>query len=1056
MRKIVEFFIRYEVPVNIIIVGVIAFGILGMLNTKSSFFPLVPTNFISVGIVYPGASPAQIEEGIVSKMEEEMKGIVGIERITSRSYENAANISVELEKGVDANVALQEIKNAVDGVTALPGDMENPIVAKVENLVSTMGFTVSGDGVDLRTLKSIARQIESDLLKIEGISQVELSGYPEEEIEIAVRELDLRAYDLTFQDIAVAVANMNIITTGGTIKTKDENYTIRVSNRNYYADEIDHIVVKTTASGNVIRLKDIATVRDKFNESPDRISVNGNLAVFISVSNTNEEDLLVTAKDLKRYIKEFNHQNNNLQIEIIDDRAKVLNQRTNLLLKNGAIGILLVLIMLSIFLDFRLAFWVSLGMVFSLTGFFIFADYFGVTINVLSLFGLIMILGILVDDGIVIAENIYHHHELGKSRQEAAIDGMMEVLPAITSAIFTTIIAFTTFFFVAGRIGTFFTEVSLVVIITLTISLFEALIILPSHLAHSKAMSMGEGRKGWVINRWGDQLMKWLRDNIYAPAIHFILRAKLLGMAIFVGLAMITFGAFKGGVISFEFFPSIDSDEANVSLTMPQGTNETITDSIINYIESKVWETADEFEKQFPGMPAVRFVERRLGPGTNRASLNIYLLEGQDRKFSAPVFSNSLRAKVGPVYGVESLLFDARSNFGGSPIAISLGSRNEEELKGAVEFLKAKMGEDDRIADITDDDPEGVKEINVQLKPNAPLLGFTLGNVMQQVRGGFFGQQAQRLQRGRDDIRVWVRYDREDRSSIRDLDNMWLKSPTGNRVPFSEIADYSIKRGEVSINHSDGARVISVNANASSESINATEVLGEIKADLIPQVLASFPSISVNYEGQNRTADQTTSTLGPAALRSLVIILFVIALTFRTYTKQLLFLPIILLSMIGVGWGHNIMGLSVNVLSMLGIIALIGILVNDGLVLMAKLNTNIKQGMEYDDALFEACKTRFRPIFLTTVTTMAGLGPLMFETSRQAQFLIPMAASIVFGIAFATVLTLFLLPIMLSNHNRAKRFFTWLFTGKKMSGEKVERAYIEMGDEKYKFDHHEE
>ena len=665
MRKIIEFFIRYVVPVNVTIIGIMIFGVIGALSTKSSFFPLVPNNMVAVQIGYPGASPAEIEEAIVQKMEENMKGIKGVDRITSTSFENGASITVELEKGVDANVSLQEIKNAVDAVTGLPGDMENPIAYVIENAASTMDFTVSGEGVDLRTLKLVAREIETDLLAIDGISQVSLSGFPAEEIEIAVDENKLRAYDLTFRDIAQAVANTNIITTGGTIKTPDEDYTIRVRNRFFYADEIDHTVVKTTPSGSIIKLKDVAVVSDRFNESPDRINVDNNMAVAVNVRNTNEEDLVSTSANLLAYIKTFNETHDNLKLEVLSDRAKILNQRTRLLIENGIMGILLVLLFLSIFLDLRLAFWVALGLTVSFFGFFIFASTFGVTINVLSLFALIMVIGILVDDGIVISENIFHHYEMGKNNVQAAVDGTMEVMPAVVSAILTTMVAFTTFYFVDGRLGNFFSEVTTVVIITLGISLLEALIILPSHLAHSA--SLKRDRKPFKINVWGDRVMVFLRDRIYGPSIHFMLRNKILGIAIFVMLFMLTIGGLQGGIIQSTFFPRISSDRADISLTMPQGTNEDITDSIISFIETKVWDAQDAIDDKYglTEKSGVRFVEKRIGPGTNSARLRVFLLEGEERPFAAQEFSADVRKRVGPVYGVESLLYDAGSNFGG-------------------------------------------------------------------------------------------------------------------------------------------------------------------------------------------------------------------------------------------------------------------------------------------------------------------------------------------------------------------------------------------------------
>ena len=678
---------------------------------------------------------------------------------------------------------------------------------------------------------------------------------------------------------------------------------------------------------------------------------------------------------------------------------------------------------------------------------FIFAGSLGVTINVLSLFGMIIVIGILVDDGIVIAENIYHHYESGKNPIQAAIDGTMEVIAPVTSAIITTLIAFSTFFFLDGRMGEFFSEVAVIVMLTLSISLVEALIILPSHIAHSRALS--KDQKTYWFNKLADRFISWMRDRVYGPYLRFFLKNKFFGLAIPVMLLIITLGAMSGGIIRFTFFPAIASDRVSITLRMPQGTSETITDSLITRIEAAVWRVNEDFTKrQEDHKQVVENVIKQIGPGTANASLRVNLLPGEERDFPAFAISTAINDEVGPLYGAEAVEFGSGSNFGGKPVSISLMSNNIEELKGAKLLLKSALEKNPLLKDIADNDPAGIKEIEITLKDNAYALGFQLSDVISQVRSGFFGYQVQRFQRRRDEIRVWVRYDRDWRSSIKNLDDMRVISPTGNRVPLSEIADYSIARGEISINHLDGRREISVDADLRDPKDSATEIMANVKDEMMPQITAQFPTVYASFEGQNREANKVTASAALVLPIIIFLILIIIIFTFRSFSQPLMLILMVPFSLIGVAWGHWIHNFPVNVLSYLGVIALVGIVVNDGLVLIGKFNGFLREGLKFDDALFEAGKSRFRAIFLTSLTTVAGLTPLIFEKSRQAQFLIPMAISIAYGIMLATLLTLVMLPLMLSLGNNMKVYWKWLWTGNKPTKEEVERAIIEQKTEK--------
>ena len=1072
MRKLIAYFIKHSVAVNVVLFTFLIFGAYGAFTLKSSFFPLIDSKNININVTYPGASPQEVEEGIVLKIEDNLKGLNGVARVTSTSRENSGTINVEIKKGKDIDFMLLEVKNAVDRVPSFPVGMEPLIVAKQEALRPTITFAISGKNISLATLKEIGRQVENDLRAIEGISQIQISGYPEEEIEIAINETNLLAYNLSFAEVSQAINQASLISTGGTIKTNAEEYLIRANARSYYANELSNLIVKADNSGRSIRLKDIAIVRDRFSETPNANYFNGDLAINITITSTNTQDLIASADKTKEYIEIFNQKYDNVQLNVVRDLSITLVQRKALLTKNAFVGMLLVLLFLSLFLNTRLAFWVAFGLPVAFLGMFMFAGYFNVTINVLSLFGMIIVIGILVDDGIVIAENIYQNYEKGKTPEEAAIDGVMEVLPAILSAILTTILAFGIFLFLDGRIGEFFGEVSVVVILTLVVSLVEALIILPAHLAHSRALRNEDkvertGLAGLFqklfsglryINQLGDHIMVWLRDRVYSPILRFGLKYKILTFSFFIVFFILTKASVQGGIIRGAFFPRIASDRIAVTLNMPNGTNAKVTDSIISFIETKAIEVTNEINKEYIGEDSkkhlVENMIRNIGPGSSSASLIINLLPGEERPnvITSNLVTNRLRERVGPVIGVESLVYGSGGNFGGRPVSVSLLGNDITELKAVKAELKQSLQSNRLLKDVTDNDPAGIKEIRLTLNENAYALGLNLRTVMGQVRAAFFGAQAQRFQRGQDEIRVWVRYDKQNRSSINNLDNMRIATPNGQRIPLKEIANYRIERGDVAINHLEGRREIQVSADIKdAKKTSATDIMAEIRGEIMPEILSKYPTVTPSYEGQNRERLKLMNSLAPVGLTVLALIYIVIAFTFRSYGQPLMLLLLIPFSLPAVAWGHWIHDFPINILSMLGIIALIGIMVNDGLVLIGKFNNNLKDGMLFDNALYEAGRSRFRAIFLTSITTVAGLAPLIFEESRQAQFLIPMAVSIAYGIGFATLLTLIVLPIFLAFSNWAKRQIKWLITNDKITKEEVERV-VKTQDKVYHYE----
>ena len=1051
----------------------IVFGISGVIALKSSFFPLIDSKFISINAIYPGASPQEVEEGVIYKIEENLKGIPGIIRVTSTSRENSGSILVETDESFELNAILFEVKNAVDKVPSFPADLEPIVITKIEEQQPTVIFSLTGKNIDLKSLKNISKNIEKDIRNIEGISQVSLSGFPDEEIEISLTEADLIKYNLSFEEVLRSVSNTNILSTGGNIKTDKEEFLIRASNKNYYANEIHNIIIRSSPDGKKIRLSDVAKIRDQFSETPLSSTVNNDTAIILTVTSTNNEDMMDSAEKINQYIEEFNTINADLKLTALKDYSIALRQRTNLLLENGGLGIFLVLIFLSLFLNIRLAFWVAFGLPISFLGMLIFAGEFDITINLMSLFGMIVVIGILVDDGIVIAENIFRHYEQGKSPEQAAVDGTMEVLPAIVSAIITTLIAFSTLLLLAGDVGNFFGEVAMIVILTLIVSLVEALIILPSHLAHSKALrNKEEIRSNFVfkffkymrsVNNKGFEIMRWLRDKIYSPTLKFALKNRFLSFSGFIAALYLTISSVFGGIIGVTFFPMIDSDAVTVDLKMPMGTNVKVTDSIISVIENHAIEIGKEFEEKYmqnDSRELIEHIQKNIGNsadnmsmvkgfgdlgGSSTASLEIFLLDSENRpqEIRAPEMANMIRERTGEIIGAEKFVVDGGANFGGSPVAISLLSDDISELKNAKSELMQQLRLNPKLTDIASNDPEGIKEIDIKLNDNAYLLGLSYAYVMKQVRAAFFGVEAQRFQRGEDEIKVWVRYDQNTRSLVKRLEEMRILAPNGARIPLNEIAEYKIERGEVSINHLDGSREIQVNANLLDPTDSASDIVFSVQNSIIPPLTEKYPSLKVSFEGQYREANKTIESSKVVFPLALFLIFCTIGFVFRTYSQPFLLLLLIPFSLTTVAWGHLLHGFPINVISLLGIIALIGILVNDGLVLISKFNSNLRDGMSFDDSIFSAGLERFRAIFLTSITTIAGLAPIILEKSFQAQLLKPMAISIAYGIGYATFLTLILLPILISFTNSLKVSFSWLLSGKKPNKRDVEAPIVE-------------
>ena len=1040
MKGLTAYFIKYKVAVNTVMVLIFIFGYFGLKNTRSSLFPETESRTIQVQIIYPGAAPEEVERGVVLQIEDDVKGVTGVERISSVSQENGGVITVEVIKGFDTDVVLQDVKNAVDRIPSLPDGMEPIRTFKLENIRPAVSFALSGAGLDLEALKVVARRAEQDLRGVEGISKVELSGFPEEEVEVAFREDDLRANNLSFAQAAAAVRGTNVDVTGGKIKTLDEELLIRVRDKRMDAEGLRNAVVRAGADGRVLRLKDVADVRDTWADDPARNYVNGVPSVVVTVSSTVSDDILFIAETTLKYMEDFNTRNTAVKATLINDATTVLRQRIDMLVSNGIQGFFLVLITLALFLNWRLALWVAVGIPVAFAGMFILAPGF-ITINVMSLFGMILVVGILVDDGIVITESIYQEYERGLPPVEAAFVGLNKVLPAVISSVLTTVAAMSTFFFIEGRLGDFAPALAFVAIAALMFSLVEAALTLPAHIAHSKGLSRGKKNR---VEAYMDGFMSRLRDQRYGSFFDRIMRHKMLTVGISFFLLAVTIGSVGAGIIKTTFFPVIERDDIAVDLEMVTGTRDHLVFAELQRIEKLVWQVNDELSTgREDSLDVVLKVQTIMGPRAEQGKLNIILLDGETRGFKSEEITNRLRERVGAVPGVQNLTFGLTTPFG-KPVSVSLRSNDLKELNAAKLELRAELQKLPMLRDVVDSDRPGNREVVLKLKEKAQLLGLSMQEIVGQVRQGFFGLETQRVQRGEDEVKIWMRYAEEERASLRDLEDMRIRTTDGRQFPLSELASYHIERGIRAINHLDGKREVRVEADLSSSAQSATDAQALVANDIMKPLLASHPGLSYSFEGQGEQSRKVGSSAMRVLPITLIIMFAMIVLTLRSFWQMLAVLLCIPLGFIGIGWGHWIHGVQISLFSFFGMIALIGVMVNDSLVLLSAFNDNMKEGMTFYKALRDAALSRLRPILLTSITTVAGLLPITLNKSFQAQFLVPMAITVAYGLAIATFVTLIVLPVLIAALNEARRALGWVWNAELPTPESVEPAVKEL------------
>lgn len=1051
MKQLISFFIRRPIWANAIIVLTILFGFTAIVSMDKSFFPEQDPNRIGISVFYNGASPLEMEEGVTVKVEQALKGISGIDEIHSTSSENIASINVVAYKDADLDEVLRDVENAVDGINSFPDGAEKPTIVKQRGFMNSRAsfLSLSGD-VDILKLKETAEKIEDDLLNTDAISQVLKDGYPATEFSIEIKEEQLLRYNLKFDDVANAIRMNNRDVSAGSVKTDGEEFLIRAKAKQNTILGIKDLIVRTTNTGDIITIGDVADVKYDFADSPVKSYVNGNRNVTLTVMKLETEDLGDISDEVKKYVDEFNAKHEDMKLTIMFQFYDMLKQRIDMLLNNGFLGLLLVLIVLGLFLNLRLSIWVAAGIPISFLGMFIVGALYGITINMISLFGMILVVGIIVDDGIVIAENIYAHYEKGKTPYQATVDGTMEVISSVFTSVLTTVTAFSVLLFIEGMEQ--MQEMAFVVIASLLFSLVEAFLVLPSHL-RSKKLQKKENSNTFFsrIKQGVENSVMFLKDKVYGAILASILyKKRLRRVLVFFPLVFIIIIStlLATGVIRSTFFPAIPFDDFKVEFAYKSGEPVDRTTEYMWYCYEKVMEVKYELEEEYKDtlityVSAVVGGTEELGESGTHAGMVRVSLDVEGAEISSFEIAKRVEDKIEKDPLLEKFMVGGGNRWG-KPVEIALKGDDYRQIKEAKDYLKKELAKMPELKDITDNGGQGNREILLKLTEKARLLGLTHLDITKQIRQGFFGEEVQKLILGTEEVRVWVRYPEEDRRSLGQLDAIKIKTATGQLIPLKELVDYEIERGVVNIKHYDGIREIRVDAAQVDAYASTSDINLKIKEEIAPKLQANYPGVKVEFRGQAEAAEKSGTSMAIIMLILIMLMLLILSLNFNSLWQGLMFFLIILIGPFSAMLGHGMEHAPFSLLSVWGVIALMGVLVNDAIVFLDKYNRNLKEGMNPTDAAFEAGLSRFRAIVLTSVTTIAGLYPLILEPSFQAQFLIPMAISVAYGVLFGTIFILLFFPLLILFFNDTRRAFKWLWTGVKPTQEEVEPALIDL------------
>ncbi len=1062
MRRFIAIVIRNTVLVNVLMLLILLLGGLASAIMVKELFPKIAVDTLLVQVAYPGADPEEVEEGVSRKIEEAIDGIEGIKRYTTISAENGATSAIEIEESASIDDVYTDVRNAIDSVSTFPEDAEKPIISEISINEELINLAVWSDQPE-RVMKEFAEDLKDELQALPSVSQVSIFGTRDYEIAIEVSEERLREFGLSFADVASAIQRSSLNLSGGLLRTKGEEIRLRTLGRRYEGGEFAEIVVLARPDGEIITLDHIATVKDAFVEDRVLSTFNGRPSIMIAVSKTENEDAFKIVEEVREFIKAKQvGLPEDLNLTLWADRSEFIRVRINLLVGNGLIGLAIVFLALWLFLEIRLSFWVTMGIPISLSGGLLIMWLVGASINTMSLFGLIMVLGIVVDDAIIVGEAIYVHRRSGDPPMLAAVNGVMEVGMPVLAAVTTSIIAFLPLMFVDGIMGKFVKILPVAIIASLTVSLIESLFLLPSHLNNLPDMShppQPARLSPRRLRKTIDTAIDFVILRVYKPFVNKAVQHRYVSVSIACAVLMMTLGLVMGGFVKYVIFPETDANDVIASIEFPDGTPLHVTDDAIQQTRDALSRLLEKYELEdgetivknihmVAGIAGAEAFERFTPSSANNLGhIRVELVDGLDRGVTAQDMMVDWENEVGRIPGaVKQTFASLEQGPPGAPIEIALKGDDLGTLLAVSEELKAHLQTYDGVYQIGDTYRPGKNEMRIKLRPEARTLGLTLDDLARQVYAGFYGEEALRLQRGRDDIRVKVRYTAKERSRLAELEQVRVRTPQGFEVPFYTVAQVSFERGYSDIVREDGRQIISVTAENDPRRANADEVLANIRETILPDLEREYPGFSWSFQGMQRDSREAFAGLFPRFGVALIGIFFVIASIFRSYVQPLVIMLAVPFGMVGAILGHYVMDMNLQMFSVFGMVALTGVVVNDAIVLIEAYNTLVARGVKVLDAIVQAGTRRFRAIMLTTVSTVGGLFPLIMEKDAQAQIVIPMALSLAGGVLFSTALTLVIIPCLLGILSDARCLVSWMYRGRWPSREELEPARLRLVD----------
>lgn len=1015
--------IQNPVATNLLMIILLLWGLVAWFQIPRETFPEFEFDIITISVAYPGSTPDEVEESIVTRIEEIISQVNGIEEITSSSSESVGVVTVKVSAGFDLRKVKDEIESQVNQINTFPRDAEKPRIVQVARKQPAILVGIHGD-LSEEALKTFADSIKDEILNIPFITQVDYLSDKEREISIEISESSLQMYDLTFAQVSEALRRESVNIPAGIIRSDKGEILVRTLEQKYTGTELEKIVLKANPDGSKLILSDVAEIRDSFKDDSSASLMNGLNSKVLRIYKTGDEDLIKIADAVKAFVeKKQSELPKNIKILWWSDSSRMVKGRLSLMMRNGFQGLLLVFLGLTLFLELRLAFFVALGIPISFLGSFILMKFAGQSFNMLSLFAMILVLGIVVDDAVVVGESIFQRLKKGIKPEWAAFDGTTQVFWPVVASVSTTIVAFVPLYFVDGTMGKFFAVVPFVVIAALSLSLVESILILPGHIAHHVKPFQQQNLFTLVQSKLQSLMQSgidWFISEVYLHAMRQILRYRYAAVCSAFALLIVSFGLIVGGRVQFNFFPKTDNDMVMVYLEFAPGTDFAHTQKWADFILNKLYVTEQKMREKFQamgrdaGFPFIKNVYSALGSGgSHTAMIQAELLPAEDRNIFYMEILKEWREEVGSVPEALSVRFETRSHGpGGRAMAIQVQGDDFETMNSAKDMIKKEVGEYPFVKDIYDDFSLGKIEARLQLKPLARHLGLSLRDVASQLRQSYFGEQALRIQRGKDDIRVYVRYPQADRSSLNSLNGLFVRTPQGNQISFSQVAEVTFVRGYSVINHMDRKRIINVFADIDAKKGNSAQLISQLQEDFLPRLKQEYPDVNIFFKGQAEERSKSLGSLYFGFIVAMLVIYTILSTIFKSYIQPIIIMMAIPFGFIGAVFGHMFMGMELTIMSMFGLVALAGIVVNNSLLLIEFINRKIRAGSPIMLAVSRAGKERFMAIFLTSVTTCLGVTPMLFEKSIQAQFLQPCVVSLAFGLLASTIFTLLLIPGM--------------------------------------------